>query len=121
MPAKKSDKKSENKPNKNISKKTAALLALEAKMIEKDRDIYTLENYIPEVFSEIEEVLAADKPERLLDEVELKTFQNLVFERTGGDRREGSDRREKTDKTPQKNRRDNDRRWKGSPRPESEG
>ncbi|MFQ5587985.1 MAG: hypothetical protein ACE5F7_04020 [Nitrospiria bacterium] len=103
---------------KKIDKKTSALLALEAKMIEKDQEIYSLENYIPDMFSEIEEVLASEKPERLLDEVELKTFQTLIHEHTGGDRRKNPDRRASTNTSPEKDRRNSDRRWSGKPRKE---
>ena len=64
--------------DKKINQKTSALLALEAKMIEKDQEVYNLEAYIPDMFTQIEEVLAAEKPERLLDQTELKTFQTLL-------------------------------------------
>ncbi len=101
---------------KKIDKKTSALLALEAKMIEKDQEIYSLENYIPDMFTEIEEVLATEQPERLLDEIELKTFQTLIYEHTGGERRKNRDRRTPTETSPEENRRDSDRRWEGKPR-----
>lgn len=101
---------------KKISQKTSALLALEAKMIEKDHEVYNLETYIPDMFTEIEKVLASEKPERLLDQTELKTFQTLIHEHTGGERRKNSDRREKADQISGKNRRENDRRWEGKPR-----
>ncbi len=103
---------------KKLDQKTSALLALEAKMIEKDQEVYSLETYIPDLFSEIEEVIATEKPERLLDETELKTFQTLIHEHTGGERRENSDRRTKDDQNPE-NRRDSERRWMGKPRQRS--
>lgn len=102
--------------DKKIDKKTSALLALEAKMIEKDQEVYNLETYIPDMFSEIEEVLATEQPERLLDQVELKTFQTLIQSHTGGERRKNSDRRATTKAPTEKNRRDSDRRWEGKPR-----
>ncbi len=102
--------------DKKINQKTSALLALEAKMIEKDQEVYNLETYIPDMFSEIEEVLATDRPERLLDQVELTTFQTLIHEHTGGERRKNPDRRMKSGKIPGENRRASDRRWQGRPR-----
>jgi len=102
--------------DKKINQKTSALLALEAKMIEKDQEVYNLETYIPDMFSEIEEVLASEKPERLLDQVELKTFQTLIHEHTGGERRKNPDRRGGEEGTANKNRRASDRRWEGKPR-----
>jgi hypothetical protein len=100
---------------KKINQKTSALLALEAKMIEKDQEVYNLETYIPDMFTEIEEVLASEKPERLLDQVELKTFQTLIHDHTGGERRTSLDRRT-VEKTSGENRRESDRRWQGKPR-----
>jgi len=105
----------DKKSSKEINKKTAALLALEAKMIERDQEVYNLENYIPEMFSQIEEVLAAERPERLLDKTELETFQTLIMEHTGGERRKGIDRRTNKTGLSEKNRRSNDRRWAGIP------
>ncbi len=102
--------------DRKINQKTSALLALEAKMIEKDQEVYNLEAYIPDMFTEIEEVLAAEKPERLLDQVELKTFQNLIHEHTGGERRKSRDRRTDADTNSETNRRESDRRWQGEPR-----
>ncbi len=104
--------------DKKINQKTSALLALEAKMIEKDQEVYNLEAYIPDMFTQIEEVLAAEKPERLLDQTELKTFQTLIHEHTGGERRKSRDRRTDTDLDPKTNRRENSRRWQGKPREE---
>ena len=104
---------------KKLDQKTSALLALEAKMIEKDQEVYSLETYIPDLFSDIEEVIATENPERLLDEVELKTFQTLIHEHTGGERRENTDRRTKNDSFSE-NRRDLARRWMGKPRQISE-
>ncbi len=105
---------------KKINKKTSALLALEAKMIEKEQEIYSLETYIPDMFSEIEEVLATEQPERLLDEVELKTFQTLIHEHTGGERRKNRDRRSDDNQASKENRRNSDRRWLGKPRNSSD-
>ncbi len=99
--------------NKNISPKTTALLALEAKMIEKETEVYNLENYIPEIFSQIEAVLTSDQPERLLDSTELMTFQTLLYDHTGGERRLRKDRRKIRQGTTVKNRRLEDRRWYG--------
>jgi len=96
-----------------INEKTTALLALEAKMIEKNTEVYNLENYIPEMFSQIEEVLSSDRPERLLDSAELKTFQTLIYEHTGGERRQGEDRRKMESEAIDPNRRNDDRRWYG--------
>ncbi|NOY84632.1 MAG: hypothetical protein GXO96_07405 [Nitrospirae bacterium] len=104
--------------DKKINQKTSALLALEAKMIEKDQEVYNLEAYIPDMFTEIEEVLAAEQPERLLDQVELKTFQTLIHEHTGGERRKSRDRRTDADTSPTTNRRASDRRWQGKLRGE---
>jgi len=110
---------SNQKNDKDINKKTAALLALEAKMIERKQEVYSLENYIPEMFSQIEKVLDTERPERLLDETELETFQTLIMEHTGGERRKGRDRREKKDGNPEKDRRAKDRRWQGKPESEA--
>ncbi|MEC4677777.1 MAG: hypothetical protein VST69_03370 [Nitrospirota bacterium] len=104
--------------DKKINQKTSALLALEAKMIEKDQEVYNLEAYIPDMFTEIEEVLAAEQPERLLDQVELKTFQTLIHEHTGGERRKSRDRRTDEDTGTATNRRASNRRWQGKPREE---
>ncbi len=99
---------------KAINEKTTALLALEAKMIEKNTDVYNLENYIPEMFSQIEEVISSDHPERLLDSTELKTFQTLIYEHTGGERRQGDERRKiSSEEAAAQNRRSGDRRWYG--------
>lgn len=98
-----------------LDQKTSALLALEAKMIEKNQEVYSLETYIPDLFSEIEEVIGTEKPERLLDEVELKTFQTLIQDHTGGERRDQTDRRTEN-VPPSENRRGTDRRWLGKPR-----
>ena len=103
----------EKKSDEEINKKTAALLALEAKMIEKKQEVYSLENYIPEMFSQIEKVLETERPERLLDKTELETFQTLIMEHTGGERRKGRDRRIKNAEASSKNRRKKDRRWNG--------
>ncbi|MFQ5597974.1 MAG: hypothetical protein ACE5GK_07980 [Nitrospiria bacterium] len=99
--------------NQLINHKTTALLALEAKMIEKNTEVYNLENYIPEMFSEIESILSSEKPERLLDSIELKTFHSLIHEHTGGERRKRRDRRIDTQADFNNDRRTGDRRWYG--------
>ncbi|WDT78532.1 MAG: hypothetical protein MPW14_15175 [Candidatus Manganitrophus sp.] len=77
-----------------IHPKVTALLALEAMMIENQPDVYRIENYIYQTFNQIEKILSAEQPERLLNRDELKTFQDLVLGYNGGERRQGDRRRE---------------------------
>ncbi|MCG3111732.1 MAG: hypothetical protein LLH30_15460 [Candidatus Manganitrophus sp. SA1] len=92
-----------------IHPKVTALLALEAMMIENQPDVYRIENYIYQTFNQIEKILSAEQPERLLNRDELKTFQDLVLGYNGGERRRGDRRREQLPTST--DRRRNDRRW----------
>ena len=92
-----------------IHPKVTALLALEAMMIENQPDVYRMEHYLYQTFNQIEKILSAERPERLLNRNELKTFQDLVRGYNGGERRKG-DRRQ--DQLPTSaDRRRNNRRW----------
>jgi len=95
-------------PDKTITAKSTTLLALEAKIIASGREVYNLENYIPEMFSHIEQMLSSEKPERLLDRTELETFHALIHAYTGIERREDNDRRKESNPATTK-----DRRWHG--------
>ncbi len=92
-----------------IHPKVTALLALEAMMIENQPDVYRLENYIYQTFNQIEKILSAEQPERLLNREELKTFQDLVLGYNGGERRQEDRRREQLPTST--DRRRTDRRW----------
>lgn len=92
-----------------IHPKVTALLALEAMMIENQPDVYRIENYIYQTFNQIEKILSAEQPERLLNRDELKTFQDLVLGYNGGERRREDRRREQLPTST--DRRRNDRRW----------
>ncbi len=105
---------------KTINAKSAALLALEAKMIASGREVYSLEHYIPEVFSYIENVLSSETPERLLNRTELETFHALIRAYTGVERRTLADRRKQPNASDLENRRNDNRRWQGEAGPLSD-
>jgi hypothetical protein len=77
-----------------LNPKVTALLALEAMMLENPPEAYHPEVQIHQMFTQIKQILTVDKPERLLNREALQTFQSLVSEHTGGERRKGDRRRE---------------------------
>ena len=93
-----------------IHPKVTALLALEAMIIENQPEAYRLESYIYQTFNHIEKILGAERPERLLNEGEFKTFQKLLSGYLGGERRKKDDRRREEGET-RPNRRRAERRW----------
>ena len=88
--------------------KVTALLALEAMIIENPPETYQLEKYLHRTFRQIETVLAAERPEQVLNGGELTTFQRLLTGYLGLERRQ-EDRR-KEERTIGSDRRKADRR-----------
>lgn len=89
--------------------KLGGLLSLESLLMDYDGSYQPLD-YMVFIMSRIEELKKASEPWKLLDGTQYRTFQSLVVEQLGGDRRSGADRRRKGEPVGN-NRRQGDRRW----------
>lgn len=94
---------------KNLDPRTRALLSLQAMMIGYP-GVYRPQEYTHYVMAQLEKLKKAPQPWKFLDLDQYKTFQSLVVEHLGKERRSGKDRRKGNRKIKQ-NRREGDRRW----------
>ena len=93
--------------------KIQGLLSLQAMLIDYAGN-YQSHEYLYYVMSQLEKVKKASVPWHLMDPQQYQTFQSLVVEHLGGDRRSGSDRRQGTGAALADDRPDSrkeDRRW----------
>jgi hypothetical protein len=92
-----------------LNPKVTALLTLEAMMLENPPETYHPEVQVYQMFTQIKQILTVEKPERLLNKAAFQTFQSLISEHTGGERRKSDRRRE--EKPIGVDRRNEDRRF----------
>jgi len=94
---------------KNLDPKIRALLSLQAMMIGYP-GVYRPQEYMHYVMAHLEKLKKAPQPWKLMDPEQFKTFQTLVVEHLGKERRSGRDRR-KANRKVKENRRMTGRRW----------
>jgi hypothetical protein len=72
--------------------------------------VYRPQEYIHFVLAQLEKLKKAPQPWKILDSEQYKTFQSLVVEHLGKERRSGKDRRKASRKVKQ-DKREINRRW----------
>ncbi len=102
---------------KNLDPKTRALLSLQAMVIGYP-GVYSPQEYVHYVMSQLEKMKKINQPWRLMDPDQYKTFRDLVVDHLGKERRSGRDRRKGNRKPARANRRTSDRRWNNRDAPE---
>lgn len=95
--------------HKTISSKMQALLSLEAMLIDYSGS-YGPQEHLHYLFSQLEKVKHSSQPWALMDREQHQTFQSLVVQQLGGERRSGKDRRQGRQPVDGE-RRVKDRRW----------
>jgi hypothetical protein len=98
---------------KNLDPKTRALLSLQAMVIGYP-GVYRPQEYMHYIMAQLEKLKKVPQPWKSMDSEQYKTFQSLVVEHLGKERRARKDRR-KVNRKVRDNKRAADRRWMAKP------